>query len=280
MIGNTPEEGKPRRGRRGLRAGKPDAGADRQGEPEAAGRGRHGFSLPKLGRALGADPTAVYRHFASKDDLVLAIADQLIEEAMAGLTPHECWVDTVTDTVRRLRQTYARHPAAASLSACRTTQRPAEMKIVDILIRAVFDAGFKGAEAARVYRAVGDFTLSWAGGEAAFLALDTRQQDTDRQAWTRAYRAAGRAELSEHLAAQGGTARRIRRRRFRDRAITGRRRAYSAGARPVRLWSARPSARGDHPRCSEPVDLSLAPDDQPIGQPARRVGDLFRPGGY
>jgi Bacterial regulatory proteins, tetR family. len=25
--------------------------------------------MPKLGRALGADPTAVYRHFASKDDL-------------------------------------------------------------------------------------------------------------------------------------------------------------------------------------------------------------------
>ena len=37
-----------------------------------------GFSMPKLGRALGADPTAVYRHFASKDDLVLAIADRLI----------------------------------------------------------------------------------------------------------------------------------------------------------------------------------------------------------
>ena len=28
-----------------------------------------GFSMPKLGRALGADPTAVYRHFASKDEL-------------------------------------------------------------------------------------------------------------------------------------------------------------------------------------------------------------------
>lgn len=156
--------------------------------------GIDGFSLPKLGRALGADPTAIYRHFASKDDLVLAIADQLIEEATAALAPHECWVDTVTDAVRRLRRTYAQHPAAASLSACRTTQRPAEMRTVDILIGAVFEAGFHGTEAARIYRAVGDFTLSWAGGEAAFLALDARQQENDRQAWTRAYRAVGRAE--------------------------------------------------------------------------------------
>src|SRR5258707_11620632 len=83
--------------------------------------GLDGFSMPKLGRALGADPTAVYRHFASKDDLVLAIADQLIEDAMSGLAPHACWVDTVTDIVRRIRRTYCDHPAAASLAACRTT---------------------------------------------------------------------------------------------------------------------------------------------------------------
>jgi hypothetical protein len=68
------------------------------------------------------------------------------------------------------------------------------MRVVDILIGAAFDAGFKGADAARIYRAIGDFTLAWAGGEAAFLALDTRQQENDRQAWARAYRAVGRPE--------------------------------------------------------------------------------------
>src|ERR1700677_1540916 len=54
-----------------------------------------GFSLPKLGRALGADATAVYRHFASKDDLVLAVADHLIEESAAAVHPKECWVETL-----------------------------------------------------------------------------------------------------------------------------------------------------------------------------------------
>src|SRR6266699_1166413 len=91
--------------------------------------GADGFSLPKLGRALGADPTAVYRHFASKDDLVLAIADRLIEEAMTGLSARPCWADTVAEVVTRLRATYRAHPGAASLSASRTTQRPAEMRV-------------------------------------------------------------------------------------------------------------------------------------------------------
>jgi len=153
-----------------------------------------GFSMPKLGRALGADPTAVYRHFASKDDLVLAIADRLIEESMDGLVPSECWVETLIDTTRRLRRTYHAHPAAASLSSFRTTQRPAEIRVIDVLLDAVFQAGFEGYEAAVVYRSLGDFSLAFCGSEAALAALPEPAQANDRAAWTRTYRAVDRAE--------------------------------------------------------------------------------------
>jgi TetR/AcrR family transcriptional regulator, tetracycline repressor protein len=156
--------------------------------------GIEGFSLPKLGRALGADQTAVYRHFASKDDIVLALADRLIEEAMTGFEPQECWIDTLTEMTRRLRRTYLAHPAAASISAYRTTQGPAEIRTVDIIIGAMLSAGFEGAEAALMYRVVGDFALSWAGFEASFRALDERLQQNDRAAWTRAYLAVSRAD--------------------------------------------------------------------------------------
>ena len=149
--------------------------------------GLDGFSLPKLGRALGADQTAVYRHFASKDDLVLAIADRLIDEALTQLEPRACWIDTLTEMARRLRTTYLAHPAAASMSAYRTTQGPAEIRAVDIIIGAILQAGFEAAEAAVMYRAVGDFALAWAGCEASFLALDKRLQQNDRAAWTQAY---------------------------------------------------------------------------------------------
>jgi hypothetical protein len=45
-----------------------------------------------------------------------------------------------------------------------------------------------------MYRALGDFTVAWAGSEAACLALDPRQQQGDKAAWTRAYLAVDRAE--------------------------------------------------------------------------------------
>ncbi|MGH3410408.1 MAG: hypothetical protein ACRDRJ_49125 [Streptosporangiaceae bacterium] len=37
------------------------------------------------------------------------------------------------------------------------------MRTVDVLIGAVLAADFEGAEAAVMYRAIGDFSLSWAG---------------------------------------------------------------------------------------------------------------------
>jgi len=152
-----------------------------------------GFSLPKLGRALGADPTAIYRHFASKDELVLAIADALIEEGFVGLEPSDCWVETLRRLARSCRRTALAHPAAASISSYRTTMGPGEMRAVDMIIGALHQAGFTGKEAAVVYRAFGDFTQSCSGGEAAFLALDEKAQQKDRDAWTRAYLVADRA---------------------------------------------------------------------------------------
>ena len=110
------------------------------------------------------------------------------------MEPRACWVDTVMEGIRRLRAVYLAHPAAASLSASRTTHGPGEMKAVNILIGAVLEAGFEAAEAARIYRALGDFALFWAGGEAGFLALDERAQATERVAWA-AYLAVDRAEF-------------------------------------------------------------------------------------
>jgi AcrR family transcriptional regulator len=154
-----------------------------------------GFSLPKLGRVLGADPTAVYRYFRSKDDLVLAIADRLIEYAVEGFAPSPCWVDTIVDLARRIRVVYQEHPAAASITSYRTTQRAAEMRAVEWLLEAVGRAGFEGEQAALMYRAIADFSLYMAGGEAALLSLDPAQQEADAGAWTRAYRT---VEAGEH----------------------------------------------------------------------------------
>jgi hypothetical protein len=103
---------------------------------------------------------------------------------------------------------------------------------------AVLSAGFEGAEAARIYRALGDFALSWARGEAGFLGLDARSQEADRAAWTRAYRAVDQTE-HPHIWQVRESRRTSATTRFRGDPVAGRRRAGPAGAAPVRLRRAR-----------------------------------------
>ena len=105
--------------------------------------------MPKLGRALGADPTAVYRHFASKDDLILAIADHLIEEAMDGPARARLagWRRSID--IDPAAAPHLSRPSGSGLAlVCRTTQRAAEMRVVDMHPRRGAGAGFEGVEAA------------------------------------------------------------------------------------------------------------------------------------
>ena len=49
---------------------------------EQAGSDR--FTLRRLGEALGADPTAIYRHFKDKDELLRAVGDRIIADDHRG----------------------------------------------------------------------------------------------------------------------------------------------------------------------------------------------------
>ncbi|EMY32997.1 TetR family transcriptional regulator [Arthrobacter crystallopoietes BAB-32] len=145
------------------------------------------FTLPRLGRALGADQTAVYRHYADKDEIVLAVADLLLDEVMAGFASSGCWRTDIADLSRRIRDVYKRHPAAGSLSGSRTTGRDGEKRLVEAFLSAILTAGFEGHDAALYYRVVADFSLFWAGGHAAYLSLDPQRQFADESSWVREY---------------------------------------------------------------------------------------------
>lgn len=135
-----------------------------------------------IGRHLGVDATAVYRHFRDKDDLVLALADRLYEEALDGFTPGESWLETVRDAVTRIHRAFANHPQAALLAAARSTRREAELRAIEILLDALRRGGFAPRDAARYERALGDYALSWAAFEASFGMLPAEVREGDAAA--------------------------------------------------------------------------------------------------
>ncbi|WHT15692.1 helix-turn-helix domain containing protein [Crossiella sp. CA-258035] len=138
--------------------------------------GPDGLSLRRLGAALGADATAIYRYFTGKDDLLLAITDELIGRTFAGhRTTGDCVADLRALGERIYRANLA-HPRAAALVTARVTGREHETAAVETILGILREAGFPPAEAVRHYRCFIGIALSFAALDAA---VHTAEQAED-----------------------------------------------------------------------------------------------------
>ncbi|MEU6844083.1 TetR/AcrR family transcriptional regulator [Streptomyces sp. NPDC046716] len=169
--------------------------------------GQHGpdaLSVRRLGAALGCDPSALYRYFHNTDDLLLAVADRIIGDVMAGFEPDSMpWLDALREMALRIHRGYREQPRVAALAAYRVTRRVHEFRAVDAGIGLLRRAGFDDADAVRHYSAFVDTVLGHAALDAAHLALPVERREADDRAWAGVY-----AELSDvehpHLAAARG----------------------------------------------------------------------------
>lgn len=151
-------------------------------------RGAEALSARKLGAALGADPTAIYRYFTGMDDIVLAVADRLIGQAMTGFAPSPQWRNTLRDLACRVHAVYVAHPHVAQVAFCRVTRRPNEMAFVETVLAVLIGAGFSVPAAVARYRALADTMLSFAGQDSGADILPPDILDADDQAWNAVYR--------------------------------------------------------------------------------------------
>lgn len=150
------------------------------------------LTLTRLGRALGADPTALYRHFRNKDELLLAMGDELMAEAVAGIEPGTGWVDTLRSAAWSVRRAYLARPALGAQSAARFTGGAAELRLVDTITAELTKAGLEPDAAARHCRAFAEVVLGHVGITATLLSLSPEQQELDVAIGLRVY--GGRAQ--------------------------------------------------------------------------------------
>ncbi|WP_086828150.1 TetR/AcrR family transcriptional regulator [Streptomyces sp. NRRL B-24572] len=152
--------------------------------------GQHGaeaLTVRRLGAALGCDPSALYRYFHNTDDLLLAIADELIGRAQADWQPTGDWRADLRDIGLRVHAAYQAHPQAAMLAAHRTTGRDHEARAVEKILGILRSAGFPDPEAVRIYHAFVDQALGFAALDAAELALPAPARSADLGVWQARY---------------------------------------------------------------------------------------------
>ncbi|MEU5260066.1 TetR/AcrR family transcriptional regulator [Amycolatopsis sp. NPDC021455] len=73
------------------------------------------FSVRKLAAALGTDSSSLYRHFRTKTELLRAVADRTLADAMDGYRPEGDWQERLMATALRLRAAFGRQPQIAAI---------------------------------------------------------------------------------------------------------------------------------------------------------------------
>ncbi|TYB67744.1 TetR/AcrR family transcriptional regulator [Nonomuraea sp. PA05] len=149
--------------------------------------GPAGLTARRLGLALGADASTVYRYFRGMDDLILAIADELFGRAMTSFSPSGDWRADLRELGNRIHNAYLAHPQAAVLTASRVTGRPNEVAGDETILGILRGAGFADADAVRIYHAFIDQSLAFAILDAATLALPKAAREADEEVWRDTY---------------------------------------------------------------------------------------------
>ncbi|MFE7776366.1 TetR/AcrR family transcriptional regulator [Streptomyces sp. NPDC057445] len=149
--------------------------------------GGAGLTARRLGTALGADPSTLYRYFRGMDELTLAVGDELIGRALRGWSPSEDWQADLRELGLRIHAAYLAHPQAAVLTASRVSGRAHEIASDETILGVLHRAGFPTPDAVRVYHCFIDQTLAFAALDAAALALPEAARRADEAVWQATY---------------------------------------------------------------------------------------------
>jgi AcrR family transcriptional regulator len=164
--------------------------------------GSEQFSVRRLGEALDADPTAIYRHFRSKDELLRAIGDR----SLAGLVdelPTTSWRDRIRELCIRIRAANLAQPALASLVRGAPPRHHNELLITEVILAELHGAGFGTLAAARAYHAVIELTIGSAAIDATLASMPTSEREQVYEEWRSDYAALDPGAFPHSVASAG-----------------------------------------------------------------------------
>lgn len=131
----------------------------------AAAPGATSISVRELGARLGADPTAIYRHFRNKEQLMEALLDELISLSVAAVhaEPGD-WRERLRELAASTLELFSRYSAVGVEAIVLTTHGPGELDAVELMLDAFSRAGLTGDDLVRHYALFASHVLSSAAG--------------------------------------------------------------------------------------------------------------------
>lgn len=150
--------------------------------------GTDDFTLRELGERLGANASAVYRHFTDKEDLLLEVGDRSLAPVTRGFGTTSAPTADIRRLCIRLRRTLVASPVTLAIVAAGPTRRTNELRITEILLDALQRIGLDNKRAVVAYHAIIEYTLGSAWLDAPLAAQGAQRLSTYR-GWRAQYSA-------------------------------------------------------------------------------------------
>jgi len=113
-----------------------------------------------LGSALGTDPTAVYRHFRDKEELMQAVVDRLISAMLDELDHDAPWRDQLRDGALQSMDIFAAHPRVGIEASAIATGGPGELRAINWILTQLERSGLAKEQIVRFYAAYSSYVLA------------------------------------------------------------------------------------------------------------------------
>ncbi|MEY9906876.1 AcrR family transcriptional regulator [Catenulispora sp. MAP12-49] len=99
------------------------------------------FSMRKLAAELGTDSSSLYRHFRNRTELMLAIVDHVLVQAMHDYRRQGTWRERLLDLILRSWDAYAALPQLAKDASHYPGTGPGSQMVIEETLQALTDAG-------------------------------------------------------------------------------------------------------------------------------------------
>lgn len=102
----------------------------------------HPFSIVRLGKRLGVNPSSLYNHVSGRGEIVELIRGRLADDFQIEVPADLGWAEVVEYVVRRQRAMFAAHPLVLPLLVTQTVTDPRVLSYYEELAAALTSAGF------------------------------------------------------------------------------------------------------------------------------------------
>lgn len=106
-----------------------------EGGPEA-------LSMRTLARRLGVTATAIYYHYAGREELLEAVVDEVCRRIVAPVPPDGPWDERLRTLATAMVDEAGVHPAVATWVITNYARRPPVLRIHELILAVLHKAGF------------------------------------------------------------------------------------------------------------------------------------------